>query len=127
MISKKDKLSKKPTGKVESSFTDDGFALGLAYILKLLEQDMEFDGLHWWDSVTSYLNKRRQDIAEQKVSKVKKPTEEDLQHLMLTQKKLQILQTEFELLFYSFTGARIFFRDPTAAAKKDEAGAAADP
>ncbi|VVC89917.1 unnamed protein product [Leptidea sinapis] len=66
MILSKDKMSKK--NKVGAGFTDDGFAMGIAYILKLLDQDSNFEALHWFESVWAYIKKERQIIDEQKNS-----------------------------------------------------------
>jgi len=120
MIVQKEKLHKKG-GRAEAAFSDDGFALGLAYILKLLDQDDDFDSLHWFDSVKQHINKKKKEIETVKLQKTKtKGAEEDLQHFQLTAKRLAAIQLEFELLFYSFTGARIFFRDVHAEKKEEK-------
>ncbi|KAK2567753.1 WASH complex subunit 4 [Acropora cervicornis] len=58
MLSCKEKLNKK--NKVGAAFTDDGFVMGVAYILKLLDQYKEFDSLHWFQSVQDKYSKEKE-------------------------------------------------------------------
>ncbi|GAB5370806.1 hypothetical protein AAMO2058_001524900 [Amorphochlora amoebiformis] len=113
----KERISKK-SGKGEASFTDDGFALGLAYLLKLLDQDTAFDSLHWFNAVKDFVNEKKFEIARQKKQRSKSSTQ-DLQHVSLTIKRLHNIRREFELLYYSFTGARIFFSEQESDAKEN--------
>ncbi|KAJ2942683.1 hypothetical protein O0L34_g11224 [Tuta absoluta] len=104
MILSKDKMSKK--NKVGAAFTDDGFAMGIAYILKLLDQDSSFEALHWFESVWQHLSDEKKSLEEQKT----KGSVQLQQALALTEKKLRTIEEEYKLLYYSLTSARIFFR-----------------
>lgn len=111
-IACKERMSRK--NKVGAAFTDDGFAMGVAYILKLLDQYHEFDSLHWFQSVREKYNKDREQVQKQK--ETSSGRDEKLQQTMvLTIKRLEVYQQEFELLYYTLSSARIFFRaDKTA-------------
>ncbi|CAK1601098.1 unnamed protein product [Parnassius mnemosyne] len=104
MILSKDKMSKK--NKAGAAFTDDGFAVGVAYILKLLDQDKNFESLHWFSSVWNHIKEEREIINEQK----NQGSLQLQQALALSEKKIKTLEEEFKLLYYSLTSARIFFR-----------------
>ncbi|XP_071809991.1 WASH complex subunit 4-like [Asterias amurensis] len=112
-INCKDKLSKK--NKVGAAFTDDGFAMGVAYILKLLDQYQEFDSLHWFHSVRFKYQKEKEAVKKQQAG------DEKLQQTVsLTIKRLDTYQREFDLLYYSLSSARIFFRADKSAAEEQE-------
>ena len=125
MLISKDKMIR--SGK-EASFTDDGFALGVAFILKVLGQNDKFDSLHWFESVANTFNQEYQDtkrimseLSNKKNDNKKKMTErerekfiqndDELQTMNLTLNRILSYKREFELLFFSFSGARVFFRD----------------
>ncbi|XP_013187252.1 WASH complex subunit 4 [Amyelois transitella] len=104
MILSKDKMTKK--NKVGAAFTDDGFAMGVAYILKLLDQGSDFESLHWFDSVWKHIRDERKAVEVQK----SKGSVQLQQALALTEKKIKTVEEEFKLLYFSLTSARIFFR-----------------
>ncbi|EGC29177.1 hypothetical protein DICPUDRAFT_43212 [Dictyostelium purpureum] len=108
MINSKDKLFKKSKsiGAETLQFTDDGFAIGLAYILKLLDQNKDFDSLHWFDRI----DKKSEDDRKRMLSEAyAKGIKEDQNHLAI--KKIDNYRQEYELFKYSFSGSRIFFKD----------------
>ncbi|XP_066997257.2 WASH complex subunit 4 isoform X3 [Anabrus simplex] len=106
-ITCKEKMSKK--NKTGAAFTDDGFSMGIAYILKLLDQYAEFDSLHWFQSVREKYSKDKWQVTKQK-SVAPKDDEKLQQTMTLTAKRLDMYLQEFDLLYYSLSSARIFFQ-----------------
>ncbi|CAB3987009.1 WASH complex subunit 4-like, partial [Paramuricea clavata] len=118
-MSRKEKMTKK--NKEGAAFTDDGFAMGVAYILKLLNQYKEFDSLHWFQSVDQKYQTDMRKVQSQSLDGKGGRDEKLQQTLSLTQKRLSAFQREFELLYYSLSSARVFFRaDKTEAEEKEE-------
>ncbi|KAL0117536.1 hypothetical protein PUN28_010390 [Cardiocondyla obscurior] len=107
-VSNKEKMFKK--NQTGAAFTDDGFAMGIAYINTLLDQSVELDGLHWFKTVEQY-------IAQERVAAECKDDhgDEKLQQTRaLTLQRLTERNAEFQLLYYSLSGARVFFKQPDA-------------
>lgn len=106
----KDKLNKK--SKEGTMFSDDGFAMGLIYILKLLDQITDFNSLNWYNSIKNKVKSEREKIVEQraKLGANSNNDEKLLQTLLLSEKRLNAFQMEFELLFYNISSAKIFFQ-----------------
>ncbi|KAG8138232.1 hypothetical protein E2320_004147 [Naja naja] len=101
--------------------------VSVAYILKLLDQYQEFDSLHWFQSVREKYVKEIRALAKQQSVQSASQDEKLLQTMNLTHKRLEVCLQEFELLYFSLSSARIFFRaDKTAAEenqdKKDSEG-----
>jgi WASH complex subunit 7 len=114
MLTTKDKLMTTRKGQIPSyCFCDDGFAIGVAYILKLLDQNTEFDSLHWFESVVAKFtaeNAKLAKLVDLEKRGVKRMSKEQ-QTAQLTLKKNELYLREFELLRYSLSGARIFFKN----------------
>lgn len=105
-VSNKEKMFKK--NQTGAAFTDDGFAMGIAYINALLDQSVELDGLHWFKTV-------EQHIAQERLAAERKDDhgDEKLQQTRaLTLQRLTERNAEFQLLYYSLSGARVFFKQP---------------
>ncbi|CAG5089591.1 Similar to WASHC4: WASH complex subunit 4 (Homo sapiens) [Cotesia congregata] len=102
-VANKEKIFKK--NKDGAAFTDDGFAMGIAYVNALLDQSAELDGLQWFETVNAHLN-REKTLAE----KIEGDDEKLMQTRALTLKRLKERSSEFQLLYYSLSGARVFFK-----------------
>eukprot|EP00051_Salpingoeca_urceolata_P019308 m.280544 g.280544 ORF g.280544 m.280544 type:complete len:1394 (+) comp19399_c4_seq16:109-4290(+) len=115
IISAKEKISKK--NKSGAAFTDDGFAMGVAYILKLLDLYESFDSLHWFQACKAHYAREKAKVKAQTDSA--KADEKLIQTVSLSLKRIALYEKEMDLLFYSLSSARIFFRaDQTAAEEK---------
>lgn len=137
IIGAKEKINKKNSN--DAAFTDDGFAMGIAYILKLLDQNHDFDSLHWFESVrdkftsnTVFLNLPTRQfyqsflkiifLKESIVNQQKNQQSDDklMQTQALTLQRYSTYQKEFNLLQFAFTSAQIFFRTEEIEEEKND-------
>lgn len=131
MLSAKDRMVR--TKNQEGMFCDDGFSLGMAFILKILDQNDLFDGMHWFESVTKkydeQFSKLQSSLNTESSKLSRKPSmlrggttsssasiltsgedEEDaLQALRMTQDRIINHKREFEVLYYAFQSSRMLF------------------
>lgn len=116
IVTAKDKMNKK-TKQQGTWFTDDGFAMGLAYVLKLLNQNTEFNALHWFKAVRQkyrtemkQLVKAREENGDNHESSNKQYDDKLQQTIALSEKRINIILQEFDLLYCSLNSAKIFFQ-----------------
>ena len=134
----KDMLNKK-FQTFDAYYTDDGFAVGSAFILEVLNQSAALDNLNWFESccVAFAMNRRKllEDLkkgiqSNAAIAKKEKPSmlfgskqisesksadnlDNELSRLRVAAKRLQVRKQEMELLQYSVLGARVFFTCPS--------------
>lgn len=119
IVNAKEKMNKK-TKQQGTLFTDDGFAIGLAYVLELLNQTNEFKSLHWSHSVRyKYKMERERLLNDAKASSDSSKSvganhqayDAKLQQtLALSEKRINMIVREFELFFFNLNSAKIFFQ-----------------
>merc|ERR1712178_533007 len=99
-----------------TGYTDDGFAIGLAFILRVLNQWEMFDSLHWFNSgrkhgsVAQYFKLDAQLLEKRYKEKSdrNKLSREEFEHRMKLNRRSTV---EMELLGFSISSARVFFLD----------------
>ncbi|XP_073827838.1 strumpellin and WASH-interacting protein [Musca autumnalis] len=126
MLAVKSKINKKD--REEAVLFDDGFAVGLAYILKLLNQVGDFNSLQWFTTVRERFEAERRKIKEMLLeinqksntttsksntnaaASQKNENEKLQQTLVLTERRINAHQMEYNLLYYNLCSAKIFFQ-----------------
>lgn len=116
IVAAKEKMNKKAK-QHGTWFTDDGFAMGLAYVLKLLNQNAEFNSLHWFKAVRQKYVKELKQLATAKEengggndSSNSNYDAKLQQTLALSEKRINIILQEFDLLYCNLNSAKIFFQ-----------------
>lgn len=116
IIAAKENMNKK-TKELGTCFTDDGFAMGLAYILRLLNQNTEFDSLSWFKAVhqkfsleLDQLAKLREEYSSGNNTSNMNYDVKLQQTLALSEKRINVILYEFDLLYCNLNSAKIFFQ-----------------
>ena len=101
-INARDILLKKNKTEESSYFSDDGFIMGMCYLLKLFMADKQFESLNWFTSVIEFYNNKK---GEKKVDKYSGGID------TLNDREIASYKEQFELQFFTYTTASILFMD----------------
>lgn len=102
LIVSKERLFKKNTN--EAKIGDDGFVVGIVFLLKVLKQETCFDELHWFDSAIYFFCEEEKEFKNEKKGNVNQTVQKGM-----TLKKTEVYKKEFELLNFMFDTAMILF------------------
>lgn len=96
--------------------SDDGFPVGVAYLLKILDQSNKFQQLNWFESMLTKLKNDHKDIQERSdLYKDEQATgleqENDKLEWEMSRRRVNILTREYEMLNFTFSGASILFKE----------------
>ena len=101
-INARDILLKKNKAEESSYFSDDGFIMGMCYLLKLFFADKKFESLNWFTSVIDFYNSKKGDKKNDKYTGGVDT---------LNDREIASYKEQFELQYYIFTSASILFTD----------------
>ncbi|EDV46888.1 WASH complex subunit 4 [Drosophila erecta] len=111
-VKQKLKIYKKDQAKV--SLFEDGFAIGLVYILSMLNQQTEFHELGWSQTTTQHLNAERSKVrdilAGQQRTATEQPDEKLFQTVAITERHVNAYEHEYNLLYATLSSSEIFFQ-----------------
>ena len=103
-INARDNLEKKKEPDENSYFSDDGFMMGICYLLKVFSADKKFQSLSWFPSVIkSYgdtKNPRKSDKSDKSNGME-----------TINERKNASYKQQFELLYFTYTSASILFSE----------------
>ena len=108
------------TNNKHAFISDDGFALGVAFLLKILGIDEAYKGLNWIESIQSKLNEDI-DLHQKKQERMQKYKKEFQQNVyedednrdeeaMFIKQKQDTLQ-EYTMLSYQMSASAILFKE----------------
>ena len=99
--------------------SDDGFPLGVAYLLKILDQSNKFQQLNWFESMLNKLKNDLKDIESRKDLYAKETDdiglgleqENDKLEWEMSNRRVNTLTREYEMLNFTFSGSSILFKE----------------
>lgn len=115
-------------------YTDDGFSIGLAFILSSTDQQKMYERLNWFKSIQSKYAADEEDVLEKKAAEeVKRDAKiaaakqsswfssgvdeaqeesDELKNLRMMEKRIEGNRREMAMLFFSINEATAFFKKP---------------
>ena len=102
-INAKDNLIKKNKTEEAAYFSDDGFMVGLCYLLKIFSADKKFESLNWFPSVISYYNEKQS--LKQKKDKSSYGVD------TLNERQINSYKEQFEFQYFTYSSAAILFSE----------------
>ncbi len=109
LIVAKDNLNKKNKNDEEAFFSDDGFIIGICYLLKIFHIDKIFDSLNWFPCVCNHyinLKKNYDNIKNTKRMSVEKDME-----FNISERKIQTYLKQFQTLYFGYSAATVLFNE----------------
>lgn len=101
--------SRSANSRLGALLCDDGFALGVAFLLTVLKQVDSLVEMHWSEQVKMKIH---QDIEEIEKRLANPQLEESLkQTAVMSMKRLKKLEIEYDILKHTLDGALLLFRD----------------
>ena len=101
-INARDNLLKKNKSEEMAYFSDDGFMMGVCYLLKVFSADKKFESLSWFPSVISYYNSK----------KIQRKNEKGSHGVdTLNERQITSYKDQFELQYFTYTSAAILFNE----------------
>uniref|UniRef100_A0A915ERL4 WASH complex subunit 4 n=1 Tax=Ditylenchus dipsaci TaxID=166011 RepID=A0A915ERL4_9BILA len=105
------RLGKHRSHETDLTFVDDGFSMGIAYILKLLNQNYFFESLNWFESLSLKYGSEADLYYEEQRNTPKHKDERNID-MSLTMKisRMEEIRREFRNLEHTLQSALIFFK-----------------
>ena len=101
-INARDNLLKKTKTEDNAYFSDDGFIMGMCYLLKLFFADKKFESLNWFPSVIEFYNSKKGE---------KKKDKHSVGIEILNDRQITSYKEQFELQYFTYTSAAILFNE----------------
>ena len=110
LVQGRDKITKK--NNTDAFISDDGFALGVVFLMRILGVQDDFNSLNWFMSIEKKLE-RDGLSAKERSAQVQKGgySEESNFGEELSVKRLEALQREYSMLNFSITASSILFKE----------------
>ncbi|XP_017063807.1 WASH complex subunit 4 isoform X2 [Drosophila eugracilis] len=110
-VKQKLKIHKKDQNKF--SLFEDGFAIGLVYILNMLNQQTDFHELGWSQTTTQHLIEERSKVREilaRQQNATEQLDEKLVQTVAITERHVNAYEHEYNLLYATLSSSEIFFQ-----------------